>query len=204
MNKNFNRALSAPSFSSVAIVAGGILLLAAFRVLRATWLPELPNFSPFAAVAFCGGFFLPGVIGWALPIGALFLSDLLLNLFLGYEIIGSGQMAAWGSMIFIVALSRVIAASGKFSYPMFFTGVFASSLGFYAITNAVCWLTNPDYPRGLAGLWMSLTTGLPGFPPSWVFFRNSLGSDFLFAALILTAWNLARSRQGACLQSAQR
>ena len=203
MNKNFNPASSASRFSSAAIIAGGILLLALFRVLRATWLPELPNFSPIAAVAYCGGFFLPGVIGWALPIGALFLSDVLLSLILGYEIIGSGQMAAWGSMILIVGLSRLIAASGNFSYPKYLTGVFASSLGFYTITNAVCWLTNTNYPRGLAGLWMSLTTGLPGFPPSWVFFRNSLCSDLIFSVVILVAWNLARSRQGAYLHGAQ-
>lgn len=204
MNKNLNPASNSPSFSSMAIIAGGILLLAAFRVLRATCLPEWPNFSPIAAVAFCGGFFLPGVFGWALPIGALFLSDLLLNFILGYAIIGSGQMAAWGSIIFIVAMSRLIGSSGSFSYPKFFTGIFASSVGFYTITNAICWLTNPEYPRGLAGLWMSLTTGLPGFPPSWIFFRNSLCSDFIFASLILVAWNLARSRQDAFLHSPQR
>ena len=58
-------------------------------------------------------------------------------------------------------------------------------VGFYVVTNTGAWLMNPAYPRGLDGLWMSLTTGLPGFPPSWVFFRNSLVSDLMFGSLLL-------------------
>jgi hypothetical protein len=39
---------------------------------------------------------------------------------------------------------------------------------------------------------MSLTTGLPGFPPSWMFYRNALVSDLIFGALLLAVWLLAR------------
>jgi hypothetical protein len=39
---------------------------------------------------------------------------------------------------------------------------------------------------------MSLTTGLPGFPPSWIFYRNALVSDLIFGALLVAAWSLAR------------
>jgi hypothetical protein len=49
---------------------------------------------------------------------------------------------------------------------------------------------------------MSLTTGLPGFPPTWMFFRNSLVSDFLFAAVLLAVWALASRTAPRALQSA--
>jgi hypothetical protein len=31
----------------------------------------------------------------------------------------------------------------------------------------------------------ALTTGLPGYPPTWTFFRNSLIGDLLFAAFFI-------------------
>src|SRR6266705_1965640 len=42
----------------------------------ATW---LSNFVPFAALALCGAVYFPGKLKFALPIGALFISDLILN-----------------------------------------------------------------------------------------------------------------------------
>jgi hypothetical protein len=56
----------------------------------------------------------------------------------------------------------------------------ATSVIFYGITNAFSWLTDPGYAKNFAGLVQALTVGLPqyGATPSWMFFRNSLLSDF--------------------------
>ncbi len=192
---------SAPvSQTAVLMTCACVVLLAIFRVLHATVLPEWPNFSPMAAVAFCGGFLLPGWMAWGVPLGALFISDLLLAAFLGYPAFGLGQTAAWLSLALIVAIGRGMAARSIHSLTGIFSGLFAGGILFYFITNAVCWLTMPAYPRGLDGLWMSLTTGLPGFPPSWLFFRNSLISDFLFASTLLSLWSLARSRRQSAIR----
>jgi len=153
-----------------------------------------------AAVAFCGGFLLPGWMAWGVPLGALFISDLLLAAFLGYPAFGLGQTAAWLSLALIVAIGRGLAARSIHSLTGIFSGLFAGGVLFYFITNAVCWLTMPAYPRGLDGLWMSLTTGLPGYPPSWLFFRNSLISDFLFGSTLLTLWALAQSHQQSVIR----
>ena len=69
--------------------------------------------------------------------------------------------------------------------------LFANALAFYLVTNVVCWAIEPAYPGGFGGLVQALTTGLPGYPPTWMFFRNSLASDFLFAALIFGVAYLA-------------
>ena len=192
---------SAPvSQTAVLMTCACVVLLAIFRVLHATVLPEWPNFSPMAAVAFCGGFLLPGWMAWGVPLGALFISDLLLAAFLGYPAFGLGQTAAWLSLALIVAIGRGLAARSIHSLTGIFSGLFAGGILFYFITNAVCWLTMPAYPRGLDGLWMSLTTGLPGFPPSWLFFRNSLISDFLFASTLLSLWSLARFRRQSAIR----
>ena len=175
----------------VALVAVCILLLAGFRVLRAGFLPELPNFSPVAAVAFCGGLFLPGVLAWIVPISVLFVSDLALAMLLGYPAFSSAQFVSWTCILAVVEIGRLL-SKASFSTPRFFSALIGSGLFFYLLTNTAAWIGNPSYPRGLGGLWMSLTTGLPGFPPSWMFYRNALVSDLVFGVLLLSVWALAR------------
>jgi hypothetical protein len=186
--------LKSVDLRAVSIVSVCILLLSAFRVLRAVMLPEWQNFSPVAAVALCGGLLLPGALAWTLPLLALFVSDLLLSFFLNYPAFGAGQFAAWGSIILTIGIGRLMASRGSFSLMGFFGAVFAGGVVFYLLTNAVCWVTMPAYPRGLDGLWMSLTTGLAGYPASWLFFRNSFISDVLFASVLLALWAFAKSR----------
>ena len=178
-----------------------IVLLAGFRVVRAVLLPDLPNFAPVTAVAVCGAFLLPGAVGWILPLGTLIISDFLLALVLGYPAISSAQLFAWGTILALVGLSRLIASKG-FSPMRYFGSVLGGGVFFYLITNTASWLANPAYPRGLGGLWMSLTTGLPGFPPTWIFFRNSLVTDLLFAGLLLAVWALASRLAPRTLQRA--
>ena len=175
----------------VALVAVCILLLAGFRVLRAGFLPELPNFSPVAAVAFCGGLFLPGVLAWIVPISVLFVSDLALAMLIGYPAFSSAQFVSWTCILAVVGIGRLL-SKASFSTPRFFSALIGSGLFFYLVTNTAAWIGNPSYPRGLGGLWMSLTTGLPGFPPSWMFYRNALVSDLVFGVLLLSVWALAR------------
>jgi hypothetical protein len=175
----------------VALVTICILLLAGFRVLRAGLLPELPNFSPVAAVAFCGGLFLPGVLAWIVPISVLLVSDLALAMLLGYSAFSSAQFVSWTCILAVVEIGRLL-SKASFSTPRFFSALIGSGLFFYLVTNTAAWIGNPSYPRGFGGLWMSLTTGLPGFPPSWMFYRNALVSDLVVGVLLLSVWALAR------------
>ena len=61
---------------------------------------------------------------------------------------------------------------------------------FYFITNTASWLNNPDYAKTLAGWIQALTTGLPNFPSTWEFFRNTLLSGGLFTGLFVGAMKL--------------
>jgi hypothetical protein len=193
--------LSGENARAVFVAGLCIVLLAVFRVLRAAYLPELPNFSPVSAVAVCGAFLIPGALGWLIPLGALMVSDLLLALVLGYPALGGAQLVVWGTILALVGFAQ-LAGRGGFSPVRYFGSVLGGGVIFYLVTNTASWIANPAYPRGLGGLWMSLTTGLPGFPPTWMFFRNSLVSDFLFAALLLAVWALASRTAPRALQSA--
>ena len=69
-----------------------------------------------------------------------------------------------------------------------------SSLLFYIVTNTASWLTltEPSYAKTAAGWIQALTTGLPGYAPTWTFLLKSLVSDLLFAALFLACIHWGR------------
>jgi hypothetical protein len=169
----------------IGAIVGLIVAVAVFRLLRATLLPGLPNFSPLMAAAFCGGLFLPGALAWILPLAVIAVSDFALSVALSYPFFDSGQIAGWLCLLAAVGAGRWAARWEGLGLGAFAALIVANAFVFYLVTNAVCWAMEPAYPSGFAGLIQSLTTGLPGYPPSWVFFRNSLASDLLFAGLIL-------------------
>ena len=173
------------SIAQVAAVAGIIATVAFFRVIRATLLPELPNFSPVMAMAFCGGLFLPGLQAWLLPLAVIAVSDIALSVCLGYPPFGAGQFAAWACLLIAVGSGRWLARWPQLKSSALIAVVTSNALIFYLVTNAASWALEPSYPRDFGGLVQALTTGLPGYPPTWQFFRNALVSDFLFVALIL-------------------
>jgi hypothetical protein len=56
-------------------------------------------------------------------------------------------------------------------------------------------LSDPGYAKNLAGLFQSLTVGLPQYSatPTWMFFRNSLLSDLIFTALFVVCMSAGRT-----------
>ena len=190
------------SVAQTAAVAGIIATVALFRVLRATMLPELPNFSPVMAMAFCSGLFLPGLLAWLLPLVVITLSDIVLSVCLDYPLLTAGQFAAWGCLLIGVALGRWISEWRDLKASALFAVITANAVIFYVVTNAVSWALEPSYPRNFGGLLQALTTGLPGYPPSWQFFRNALVSDFLFVGLILAIRHWASRSSGNPVASA--
>ena len=81
----------------------------------------------------------------------------------------------------------------------------AGSLGgagiFYLVTNFVSWLTIPQYAKSLSGLMQALWTGIPGYPPTWSFFRNDAVAAVLFTAMILVINQLTFTKKEATAPS---
>ena len=70
------------------------------------------------------------------------------------------------------------------------------ALLFYIVTNTGAWLSLP-YAKTLAGWIQAITTGLPGYPPTWQFFRNTLLSGGLFTGLFAGAMKLTESPEAS-------
>ncbi len=173
-----------------------IPLMALFRVFLA-WQPTASEWtvglSPLAAVALCAGVFLPRRLALAVPLGILLLSDLVIDLHYGANFFAPSLLARYGLLALVglggLALRR--APWGR-SLPAVLGATLAGSIFFYVASNALTWLGSSAYPQTPAGLWQALTVGLPGYLPSYVFFRNELVSDALYSIVFVACVRLTR------------
>ena len=156
-----------------------------FRLIRVDLAPEsLPNFAPLMAAALCGAVFIPGWLGLVVPIVALLVSDALLNVHYGVPVVSSQLLWTLPGYLIAVGLGWMI-RERRGGLLAILGGTLVASVLFYLITNTGSWLGLAAYPQNFTGWIQSLTVGLPGYPPTWVFFRNSLVSDLLFAAFFV-------------------
>ncbi len=147
------------------------------------------NFSAAYALAFCGGVYFTGAMAWWLPLGTLFATDVLLNVFYYHEPVFSGYMLVkMFSFAALVGLGRLF--SPRTNWWNLLGGGLLGAVLFYFITNTASWLYNPEYAKTLAGWLQALTTGLPNFPSTWEFFRNTLLSGGLFTGLFVAAMKI--------------
>ncbi len=155
-----------------------------------------PNFSAFYALAFCGGLYFRGQMAWWLPLGTLVVTDILLNALYYHEPVLSPYMLVKTlSLVGIVVLGRLF--SPRMAWVKLVCGGLLGAIVFYLSTNTASWLYNPAYAKTLAGWFQSLTTGIPGYPPTWTFFRNTLLSGGLFTGLFVGAMKLTEAPESA-------
>lgn len=176
-----------------------VLLIVVFALSR--W-PNLmpPSFSAAYAIVFCAGLYLPGRLGWIIPLGVLAGSDLLISLFFysqggfspGAFVVGEAPI--WLAYAGLIALGR--AFGPKRPWWMLTGGGLIGAIMFYIVTNTASWMSLP-YAKTLAGWIQALTRGLPGYPPTWEFFRNTLLSGGLFTGLFVGSMKLTETSESA-------
>jgi hypothetical protein len=124
-----------------------------------------------------------------LPLAILLLSDLVLNFHFGAALITGEMLARYGALALVALLGLRLRDTRRVG--TFLLASLAGSTGFYLITNTVSWLTAPGYAKTVAGWGQALTVGLPGYLPTWMFFRNSLVSDACFTLAFIGCLALA-------------
>jgi hypothetical protein len=185
-----------------------ILILAAviYRIVTgvaiisgSTW---LSNFAPLAAIALCGAVYFPTRLKFALPLVALFLSDIVLNMHYNAPLLAPEIVCRYFALGLVGWLGLAVANSP--SWKTLLPASLAGSTIFYVVTNVFSWLSEPGYVKNFAGLIQALTVGLPQYSatPTWMFFRNSVVSDLLFTGLFVLCMNLFHSSERARAASA--
>jgi hypothetical protein len=159
-----------------------ILLLSLVRV----WLAQVPeamevaNYYPLTAMAFIGSLTIPGKRAWIFPAIILFLSDLGVNYVHQTELLSSWSLVAAASYMLVAFTGSKLKDRDNWKTIIF--GSIVGALVFYLIANTYAWATLPAYPKTLWGWIQSQTYGLAGFPPSYLFLKNMIGGNGLFAA----------------------
>ena len=162
-----------------------LVLMLVFAASR--WPGMLPqNFSAAHALLFCAAFWLPGWMGWVLPLATIIVTDILLNLFhYNMPVMVPELVVNWMILALFVVLAKWLAR--RRSYGRVFLGTLIGALLFYLVSNTVSWMVNPAYAKTIAGWVQALTVGLPGFPPTWLFGLKSLLGTGLFTGLFAGA-----------------
>lgn len=153
------------------------ICLLLFFAIAVRLLPHAPNMTPITAIAFTGSLYLGRKWAVALPLLALFLSDLLIG-FYDWKIMLSvyGSFALIGLFSFVSAKYRSLVPVGL--------SVIGASLLFFFITNGAVWALSPWYEKTISGLLYSYELGLP-------FLRNMLVGDITYTAVLIGIFEIA-------------
>ena len=169
------------------LFATGLILLAAVSRL----FPVLPNFQPVMAIALFAGAVFAGyrILGFAIPIGAMLLSDVLLHFFseslFGFYVgFHSSMLSVYISFALIVLLGMRYASNFK-PLSILGTSLFSAIL-FFVITNFSSWLVGLDinsmpYPKDFGGIARCYAEAVP-------FFRYTVGSVLLYSLVLFGAY----------------
>lgn len=163
----------------------------------------LSNFAPLAAIALCAAVYFPTRYKFAVPMIALLISDVVLNMRYGFSLLSPFVASHYLGFVLVGGLGLLL--QNRASLKTLLPASIAASVIFYIVTNTVSWVFDAGYAKNFGGLLQALTVGLPayGATPSWMFFRNSLVSDLFFTFLFVICMSYgrspARSRAGTAL-----
>jgi len=163
------------------LVVAMILAAAASRLI-----PHPPNMTSMTAVALFGGATLADRrLAFLVPLGALFLSDILL----GFH---DQMLVVYGCFSLIVGIGLWLQQHRS---PLTIAGAaLASSVLFFVLTNLGVWALDRMYPMTLAGLLACYTAAIP-------FFRNALAGDLLYTLVLFGGFAFFESRFPALRQA---
>lgn len=147
-------------------------------------LPHPANMTAIGTISFLAGSQSDKKLHWAIPMIAMFSSDLIMGLIHPDWMIFSA-VTPW------VYLSTILYAKiGWFSfqkekqytrmkaYGRCLIFLLVGSTQFYLITNTAVWINGLGYSKNLDGLWASLIAGLP-------FYRNTAIADVAFFSVVI-------------------
>ncbi len=159
------------------ITAALLILFAAFSRL----VPHPMNFAPIAAIALFSGAYLNKKYAFFIPIAAMLISDAIIGFYAGIEWV-------YGSFVLIAFVGYWLKkriegkSAGRKTVYIAGTTLFSSIL-FFVFTNFGVWLSGMMYEMSFKGLIQCYTMAIP-------FFRNTLASDLIYAAVMFTVYEL--------------
>jgi len=168
------------------LIVGVALLL---RLLKGKFifLEPLANFSPFLMLPFLGAALFSTRVALWLPMITLLIGDILvrgLNFWHPLPL----TLGFYGFALVMLLSGKKLAQQRS---TCFFLGAaWVGTFAYFLLSNSLAFLVSPVYTKTAAGWWQCLTTGTPGYPPTWYFLIKSLLGNTLFTLLVTTLYSL--------------
>ena len=166
-----------------------VLAISGLRVLSSY--TDLPNIMPLTAIAFTSSAYLNNRFHWIIPVSILTISDLFINHSYGVSLIT--QWSAVAICCYLLAALCGKRMGGTKSWLSLLLGTASMSLMFYFTSNTFVFISSNAYGPGLQEWARALTTGLPGYPPTYLFLRNSLIGDLTYSLLFISVTQTSQS-----------
>ncbi len=142
-------------------------------------IPHPPNLTAVSAVALFGGAYLPDRrMAFAVPLAALFLSDLVLGFYPHMEVV-------YLSFALIVGIGQWLRSNR--STPRIAGAALASSVLFFITTNLGVWAFGSFYPKTFEGLTACYVAAIP-------YFGGTVTGDLLYTAVLFGGFTLLERR----------
>ena len=177
--------ISTPRFLFVTIA---IVTVAISRLL-----PHPPNFTPIAAMALFGGAWLTNKkLAFLLPLLAMFISDLILELAAGIGFHNT-ILYVYASFIVMTLLGIYIRNNAKTSHVILASLI--SSILFFLITNFGVWAAS-GFESGRQGLLATYAAGIPFYNNSVFgsFFLNTIIGDLFYCGILFGSLYYAKRK----------
>ena len=164
-----NKQAHHPFAIALAVTAGLLRLM-----------PHPPNCTPIGAMTLFSGNKIQGFYSWLIPLGVMFITDLLLYFPLeqiSLKAFSWMTPVIYGCFLLNVALGKLI-TPGRLILKISLYSVICSTI-FFMVTNFAVWLGSDgiSYPRSLGGLLLCYEMALP-------FYHYSMLSDLFFTLCI--------------------
>ncbi|MEC7856734.1 MAG: DUF6580 family putative transport protein [Verrucomicrobiota bacterium] len=142
----------------------------------------MANISPLAALALCGGMLLPLRVASVLTFGTFLISDIVLNLKYGFPLLNGYSIFLLFVFASLYVLGFALRKKNQNRFIVLLVTTLFSSIVFYILANTVSFIYDPGYVKNIKGWLTANSTGLPGYPPAWLFGIKTIFSNVLFTA----------------------
>ena len=151
------------------LVLSAVLLISAAAFTRL--FPHYPNFTAIGAMAIFGGSVIKDKkLAFLLPLGALFLSDVCLQLLTSTKgFYGTSQFFVYAAFLIITALAGFMQKRTVANLAL--AAVWSGAI-FFVVSNLGVWLSSDFYPKTLAGLGVCFWASIP-------FYKNEVFGNFV-------------------------
>lgn len=175
----------------LVLSAGLLIVAAAFTRL----FPHAPNFTAVGAMALFGGSVIKDKkLAFLLPLGALLLSDVCLQLFTETKgFYGTTQYFVYAAFLVITGLATLMQ---RRSVTNIVLAAAWSGAIFFVLSNLGVWASSNFYPKSFSGLAACFAAAIPFYKNEFFgnFILNSIMGNLFYSALLFGAFAVLERR----------